>query len=239
MGDIKLTYETLYEVVRLEKARPELQELSPSFFEDALAYLREKKKIVDETKFKTDIFSSAEREKTLTQIRNIKKLLNELYEKRESKILAMALNKSRTDAHIVDTSNLLPEEKKLYQYLLNDLNLFREGVLFNLLEMNKSVVLTDKEKKAYKDLADIEEKAKKIEKQEITKETEYKKAEANEKTTEDANTDENKKIKFLTSVDKFFGKELEPYGPFNANDITDLPNEIADVLINNGQAVLI
>jgi len=220
--EIKLTYETLYEITRLEKTRAELQELSITFFDDASEYLKEKQRILEETKFKTDIFSSAEREKTTTQIRNIKKLMGEIYEKRESKILAMALNKSRTDADIVDTRSLLPEEQKFYECLLNDLNIFRKGILHNLIEMQKMTILSEEEKasmrlKAADKLATLGN---------IQPEQPHSEP-------EDANT----KIKFITMVDKFFGKELEPYGPYNADEVIELPSEIADVLITNGQAV--
>lgn len=39
-------------------------------------------------------------------------------------------------------------------------------------------------------------------------------------------------VKFLHSVPKFVGKNLEVYGPFEPEDIANLPSEIADVLIH-------
>lgn len=212
MSDIKITYETLYEFVRLEKSRPELQELEPTFFEDVLSYLKQKQKILDEAKYKTDIFSAAEKEKTATQIRNIKKLIKELYEKRESKIFNMAINKSRTDVNIVDTTNLLPEEKKLYECILSDLDIFRRGILYNILELTKVSVLPTRETPKIQRSAAPEPLKPVIKPQKL-------------------------RVKFLTNVDKFFGKELEPYGPYSSEDVKEIPNEIAEVLVNNGQAV--
>ena len=43
-------------------------------------------------------------------------------------------------------------------------------------------------------------------------------------------------IRFLNHVPKFVGKELEDYGPFEEEDIANLPSEIADVLISKGSA---
>ena len=43
-------------------------------------------------------------------------------------------------------------------------------------------------------------------------------------------------IKFLSSVPKFVGRELEIYGPFQPEDIANLPKPIADVLIMKGRA---
>ena len=43
-------------------------------------------------------------------------------------------------------------------------------------------------------------------------------------------------VRFLYAVPKFVGKELEEYGPFAEEDIANLPGEIADVLITQGNA---
>ena len=45
-----------------------------------------------------------------------------------------------------------------------------------------------------------------------------------------------KLVRFMHSVPKFVGPELEEHGPFKEEDIANLPMEIADVLINKGKA---
>ena len=45
-----------------------------------------------------------------------------------------------------------------------------------------------------------------------------------------------KLLRFLSHVSKFVGTELEEYGPFEEEDIANLPTEIADVLIAKGKA---
>ena len=45
----------------------------------------------------------------------------------------------------------------------------------------------------------------------------------------------NKLIRFIHAVPKFVGKDLEDYGPFEEEDIANLPAEIADVLIIKGR----
>ena len=44
-----------------------------------------------------------------------------------------------------------------------------------------------------------------------------------------------KLVRFLTHVPKFVGPELEEYGPFESEDIANLPAEIAEVLIDKGK----
>jgi len=42
-------------------------------------------------------------------------------------------------------------------------------------------------------------------------------------------------VRFLYAVPKFVGKELEEYGPFEEEDIANLPSDIADILIGKGR----
>ena len=43
-------------------------------------------------------------------------------------------------------------------------------------------------------------------------------------------------IKFNHAVPKFVGEDLEVYGPFEENDMANLPSKIADVLVSKGRA---
>ena len=113
--EVNISYETLFEMLRIEKNRDDLQQLPSVFFDDVLAYLREKQQILDESRVKEDLFSATERDKVSAEMANIKKILRELYERREKKIITMALNKSRTKSNIIDTSKLMKEEILLFQ----------------------------------------------------------------------------------------------------------------------------
>jgi DNA replication factor GINS len=138
--EVNITYETLYELLRREKSREELQELHQTFFEDVIAYLNEKNQILLNTEEKLDLFSSTEREKTKMQLENIKKILKELYERREKKIINIAINKSRTGSDIIDTSAMLQEEKKLFDSLVEILDNSRINILFKLLNRKSPAV---------------------------------------------------------------------------------------------------
>ena len=133
--DVSLTYEKLYELLRREKSREELQQLDPIFFTHTVSYLTEKDHTYHDALTKTDVFSMNERQRLQTELHNIHRLVKELYERREKKILDMALNRSRTSANIIDTTNLLSEERALFDQLVATLDLFRSGVLQNLLQL--------------------------------------------------------------------------------------------------------
>jgi hypothetical protein len=45
-----------------------------------------------------------------------------------------------------------------------------------------------------------------------------------------------KKIKFICETPKFVGENLEVYGPFQQEEIAELPSEIAALLVLKGRA---
>ena len=201
--EIVISYETLFELLRREKEREALQKLNDSFFEDVVNYINEKKKSLAENESSS---SFGERDKIDQQIRNIKKILKELYERRERKIINLAIDKSRIKAE-VDVSILLKDEAVLFNSVLEILDVGREGILNNLLEGKVPEKIEEKKK-----AAGLVKEAAKIEKR------------------------DTKLIRFLHAVPKFLGKELEEYGPFEEEDVASLPFEISNVLIEKGRA---
>ena len=133
MPEIIITYENLYEILRREKYRTELQKIDETFYQDVIKYLQEKTAILESQSKKESIFASTELEKTQTQLKNVLKILKELYEKRENKILQFALFCSRSK-NAQDTSTMLPEEFALYSQLKETLDNYREGILTSLLQ---------------------------------------------------------------------------------------------------------
>ncbi len=205
--EMTVNYETIFELLRREKNRDDLQELPETFFDDFLAYSREKQQILDESKIKQDLFSAAERDKVSTEMANIRRILKDLYERREKKIINMAVNMSRTRSNIIDTSKLMKEEKLLFDRIVSTLDKFREGILLNVLDFRQPFI--DEKDESNAETASQEEKQA-------------------EKPT--------KLLRFIHPVPKFLGKELEVYGPFEEEDMATLPTEIAEVLISKGRA---
>jgi DNA replication initiation complex subunit (GINS family) len=190
--EMNVTYETLFELLRRERGREELQELTESFFSDVAQYLQSKQEIMQSQK--GQLFTEDDRKKTSVQLENAKKLLRELFEKRDRKIIMMALTRSRTGTDIVDTTKMLEQERTLYQESITLLASHRKTIWQNI-ESGKAAPLK------------VEEPAK-----------------------------ETMLIRFLQPVPKFIGRELEPYGPFQKEEIASLPSAIARILIDKQRA---
>lgn len=128
--EINITYETLFELLKREKDTTDLQKLEPNFFNYFVDYLNEKKDMLNK---EDTLFSYDEKKKVEKQIENAKRIIKEIYERREKKILNIALMKSRTKSNVIDASALLENEKKFFDEIVKVLNLFRNEVINNII----------------------------------------------------------------------------------------------------------
>lgn len=190
-----MTYETLFELVMREKGREELQKLDDTIYSDILAYLGQKKELSKSSEM------ADSNEHLMQQLRNIRRLIKELYERREKKIINLALIKSRTGSDAMDLSVLLESESMLFLSLVEKLDTTRSDIIGSL--------ITDRPRRA------------------VEKPVEMPKIEQTARCV----------VKFLSEVPKFIGKELEVYGPFNKDEVQELPKELADLLIAREKAV--
>ncbi len=143
MGDeesIPITYETLFEFLRIEKSREELQKLDDGFYNHVIQYLKQKQDMLDKKRHESDLFAAEEIKKIQIQIDNVHRILKDLHTRREKKILNLAWNKARTNSSLVTTQNLLQEEKQLFDTLSQQLLSFRSDVLLNILKLNLPTV---------------------------------------------------------------------------------------------------
>ena len=143
-NDIIITFETLYDLLRREKTRQELQEFDKNFYKNTAKYVEEKQSILESQKQKESVFAEQEIKKTRNQIENTLKILRELYETRENKIIQLALINSRTKSNNSGKLNLLPEELEFYDSIINRLNQFRSNILHNV--QNSKQPISDKPK---------------------------------------------------------------------------------------------
>ena len=232
MVDIRITYETLFDLLRREKNREELQTLDKDFYEQVLAYLKEKRDAL--SKKGDELFVSAEREKLKIQFQNIRRIVKELYERREKKIINMAVSRARTGSDVIDTSALLPSEKEFFQEQVDLLTKYKDSVLVSILhlkEFGNGVKEAVKEKPI--EVA-VEEEAEEASPQE--KEEEKQETQEQEKKEEPVVTNEIKKIKIIASIPEFVGLQGEVIGPFDEGDEVELEPAIASILVKKGTA---
>ncbi|MDP7140903.1 MAG: hypothetical protein QF506_00935 [Candidatus Woesearchaeota archaeon] len=206
--EIKVTFETLFDLLRNEKSRESLQKLESSFYTDVKNYILEKSFLMESQSKTSDLFSATERSKTEKQLTNARKIIKEIYERREKKVISMAINKSRISSNLIDTTTLLKDEKEFFEQVVSLLSGWRTGVLLSILEGKtplSSISLEQKEK--------LKE----------------------EKNKETSNLSK-KSVSFSKAVPAFIGQDLKEYGPFEEDDTTELPIEIANLLIDKGNA---
>jgi len=203
--EITITYQTVQDLSRVENNRAELQKLSDSFYIDLIQYLTDKKKILDMPS-EGDLFSSTEKENTRIQLDNVMRLLDKLYDKRERKIINMAIDKSRVGGSLIDTSPLLKEEANLFNDLSGVLKRYRLGILESIKEYKKPIIEQQNE------VSEPKKESPKVSNTETTL------------------------VRFLSAVPKFVGEDLDSIGPFDEEDVANLPKDIAEVLIKKGRA---
>ena len=131
--EVMITYEALFELLMREKGRESLQLLEEGFYENLALYLREKR-VALESVAKPEHYGNEEVERSAKQLQNIYRVVRELFERRERKILNMALVKSRTGSEALDTSALLQEELRLFESASSHLTTSREQLLHSVLE---------------------------------------------------------------------------------------------------------
>ncbi|MBN2458671.1 DNA replication complex GINS family protein [Candidatus Woesearchaeota archaeon] len=262
MVDIRITYETLFDLLRREKNREELQGLDKDFYEQVLAYLKEKKEAI--TKKGDELFASAEREKLKIQFQNIRRIIKELYERREKKIISIAMSKARTGSDIIDTSALLPSERKYFDEQVDLFVKYKEKVLNAMLEVRE---FDDKNlgdgqaqpgagprgNEAHEDnLPDAAPEAAFSTASSLaqspcpgddSKDEDDSKGNAGPKANpgpkdkaKDLAKAETKTIRMLAPLPSFMGRDGSALGPFDEGEEIELDMAIAEVLIKRGSA---
>jgi DNA replication initiation complex subunit (GINS family) len=233
MVDIRINYETLFDLLRREKNREELQTMDKDFYEQVLAYLKEKKESL--SKKDDELFASAEREKLKIQFQNIRRLIKELYERREKKIINMAMSRARTGSDVIDTSALLPSERDFFNEQVILFIKFKDKVLDRILTLKEFD--NAKPEPEQKDELKPEEKPKQSDEQKESGEQKEASAEPMSATGfVSASLADKKRIRITDSMPRFMGMKGEVLGPFNDGEEIELDPQIAELLVKRGKA---
>jgi len=159
MGEV-ITYDSIYDALRKEKFKGELQKLDKEFLNEIANYIAEKRIMLKSQEEKDSIFASSSVQKTRNQLVNTSKIIKELYNKRESKIIQLALFSAKSESQVEDYSIMLDEEKELYEAVLQCLKDYRKDILHKVLEgvrLRETVEEVEEEKSKVSILLDIKE----------------------------------------------------------------------------------
>lgn len=199
-----LDYEQLFDILREERNNVSLQTLSDTFFEQASEYL----------KIKSD--GGAD------QLKNAKRIVEEIYQRREKKILNLALSKSRTKSNLIDTSALLPEERLFFKQTVILLDHFREDLLQQVLQSAFKSTEGPKDIPVAEDSSSLE----------TSRSSNSESDSANSVGVSESGPSKQVRVKFLGYVDKFVGPDLSILGPFEEGDVAELPESAAHIVIS-------
>jgi DNA replication initiation complex subunit (GINS family) len=190
-----ITYETIRNAHRAEKEE-ELQKLPDGFFESIRNWFKVKEKLKDTT--------------SLLEVENAKKLLEDVINRRQKKIVLAALSTMRGQ---LPPAGLNDEERKFFDDIVNTLKAFKN-------DMNEKF-------RSFDDIAQekVEEAKRSIE--------EMKPVEV-----ENIAVKPNGKllVKILIDLPKFVGTDMQSYGPLRTGDIITMPDVVAKLLISRKAA---
>ena len=129
-NEISITYETLFEILRLEKNRVELQKLDKDFYENVSVYIKDKTSMYNGE----DGVSQNKKELHQKQLSNIKKIVKDIYFRRQKKIINMAFNRNVAINTAIETGSMLKIEKEFFSYVQELLKSHKLSSLKNILE---------------------------------------------------------------------------------------------------------
>ncbi len=119
-----ITFEYIRKIQREEQHEPKLSKLPEDFYDKAKKYLDQKRKLL---KKRGDRAISIE-------VSNVERLLEDIFNRRETKIMNHAIITTRTD---IPPQNLTKQEEKFFNQIVDSLKFQREKTLNISLEKSK------------------------------------------------------------------------------------------------------
>lgn len=210
MTDGVITYETFRKFQRQEKENDALQRLPDNFYDLCKEWIRRKE----------NLYEKGRDPSMLREIENVMLIIKDIMERRERKLLTLALHHSRGNAAPL---NLLPSERNCFDVLVAELERMRRQNL----EMIRDAVRTQEGQAGEKPNAVkkiIETTAHSDDKQEV-------RDASVPGTLQKDLQKEYMKITMLGPLERFVGTDGNVYGPVNAGDVLVVPADLARFLL--------
>jgi hypothetical protein len=219
-------YEDIYEISRNEKFSSDLQELTKEDLRKIKEYFKEKGKGTQSQNQSTNLFATHNRAKVQIEISNASRVIKDLLERRERKLINRAVFNSRIENSIRDTSNMLEIEEELYDQLIFIIKRFRKGFTATIDNdgnypskiMQKLKIREDIDIKTH--FKEGQKTAKKEFKEAIDKQVEKNKEESIDL----------EEYTITSDTPEFYGPNMNKYGPFITGDKVKLPREVIELL---------
>ncbi len=219
-------YEDIYEISRNEKFSSDLQELTKEDLRKIKEYFKEKGKGTQSQNQSTNLFATHNRAKVQIEISNASRVIKDLLERRERKLINRSVFNSRIENSIRDTSNMLEIEEELYDQLIFIIKRFRKGFTATIDNdgnypskiMQKLKIREDIDIKTH--FKEGQKTAKKEFKEAIDKQVEKNKEESIDL----------EEYTITSDTPEFYGPNMNKYGPFITGDKVKLPREVIELL---------
>ncbi len=218
----EISYEQLFDLLRREKTREDLQEISKDFYVGLVSFLDNKQESIKIKESQHSLVENLPLEKEKLECRNMRKILNEVIDRRQKKIILLALSRARIPSTIVNYEVFASEEKDLFENTVTLFRCFKEDLWKSDSKPNKVVCDSQEDNSISESI--ITEKPKEVV---IPVETPVEVPSPNLGKV---------KIKFLSSMPNFYDPKKEILGPYEKGQISELPELIASVLIKKGRA---
>lgn len=231
----EISYEYLFDLLRREKTREDLQSIDKNFYNDMFSSLDSREQSIRQKELQKSLVMNAELEKEKIEIKNIRKILNEIKDRRQKKIILLALSRARIPSTIInhevftsDEENFFNSCVELFRKFKNNNHLLSEKVEHKpIIEKENPSPEPKLEPKLESEPLPKEDKA------EVDQEKDVSLPKNNE-----TNSVQEVKVQFLEDTPNFYGPKKELLGPFKKDDIVVLPEIIAEILINKGRTKL-
>jgi DNA replication initiation complex subunit (GINS family) len=227
MENEKITFESIYEILREEKKKEDMSLIPASYYSDVSKYLLE---------LSANILPDDELSQK--QFLNVKRMIVELFERREAKIVRLAILSSRIKTAFVDKSKLLSHELLIFNELTKMLKEYRENNLESVLKAKTENIRTETKTEINQNntLEELKEEIKdKEEKVEELRETKDLKTNENSKILEK----DFIKVTFTKEISKFVGEHMEIFGPYSKDEVAVLPKRVANILVSKQHALVL
>jgi len=126
MPEEPISFEFIRKIQREEMTEPKLSKIPEDFYQKAKNYLEQKKSIAEK---KNDKLESLE-------VKNVERLLEDIFNRRETKMLNNAIITVRTG---IPPQNLIEDEKEFFESAVNMMRSQRERVLNLLFKKTKEI----------------------------------------------------------------------------------------------------
>ena len=210
-----ITFEKIRELQRGERDTPKPQRLPKDIMKEIREYLELKESITD--KSSTD----------LIELQNVKNIIKDWLDMREHKVLSMALSSIRSG---MPPENLTESEELLFFSVINSLKGFKVRIADELYEAERPTIPETSEEK---EITAVPENTPEEMPETQSEETIVFAVEKAEESKEPSKLEPKK---YVISEDmEFIGTDLKTYS-LKRNDIIELPEEIAELLIRKGNA---